>query len=1170
MDREKTKSLKETQIEKNMKKVKYMLFEGDTNGEFREFDGDIFHGHNRQEATSLVSQGDIIRSVLKKKDTLAVLPTGGGKSYCFWGPSFCYEGLTLVVTPLVALMQDQVKGFNKKFLKLHDLHVKGDIADVNGIDYNGEIYRAIYPGMNNLSLEGFFDEIAKPTPNDGEDETAIIKYKLIYISPERLSDYKFLRELKKRQEKGEINIDVLVLDEAHCLSQWGFAFRESYLLVGNFIKKLMKRPVIAAFSATVTQSDRDQIFNILKFGDKTNQYLCYKKRDNLNVKIIHCSDANDDNNKNLKHRLAELKKILRKNEGKKCIIYCTTIKEVKHLYKFLTSKNNMKYQFVPAKYYGEMSRIERSRNLERFSAKKDDKLSNNQTPTNIMIATKAFGMGIDRDDIELIIHYDVPTSLEDYYQEIGRAGRDSKIKAACYLLYSEANMKSTISWSIDNAMSEEAKTYPIGGLFSEKARENIRFYMYYRLARVWDYCNRFLDTNKDNSEVDCLEYVMQYFAEKELGDEAKKVMDGFFGFIKTSILDVAEKQYLLREEEKKKKEQDRLAKIREKKEEYKAKIQNKLNKQQGEINDQIEKLYNRIEELSEKERAILEKNWDNKEFKEYEKHLKSCCFQYNGCEHTKTIEYICEKKRQEEINKELKKILGQITELHINNTRIANYLRWNAEEYTGEVCLTIDEWKRKEENISERRKGLMRTDISENAAFIRMEVPETEISKYIEVKWKNFKRKDKEAIGVMFVVHQSENTIARILRREGAIWSDISKEDSLNSLMGKEIVGLFPRDRYNKWYEGKNTIVTLKGKRTREVKFSIRTVSGEDYNENKLNYFDMCVADAIYSIEINGKNSIYLKSIWQVLTGNTDNAFSGSESKTKSESESKSKTKSAIEESIRKMQNLRITIEDNALPEKITDEIFLPIKKKEDDGERGYSYEEIPPLYRYAELLNGEFIKVPVAMLNGYGIKLLKDEEDRFGGKKCRNTIDNMMLLHYLHHRIAIARRTNRAKYISFETMCDILNQSGYFPQYIKKDRKELIRKVISVMSYFAKIKYVKSGAYINNFKYTIMNLITGESKSMNKMMIYLVRGGSSDEYRGRMIWTYQIFKKTELVENTEQIVADLSKECKENIKENAKKMAGYDGIIVIRDSKIIKNIIKERKEMLVKLKVDI
>lgn len=1088
MDREKTKSLKETQIEKNMKKVKFMLFEGDTNGEFREFDGDIFRGHNRQEATSLVSQGDIIRSVLKKKDTLAVLPTGGGKSYCFWGPSFCYEGLTLVVTPLVALMQDQVKGFNKKFLKLHDLYVKGDIVDVNGIYYKGEIYRAIYPGMNNLSLEGFFDEIANPTPNDGEDETAIIKYKLIYISPERLSDYKFLRELKKRQEKGEINIDVLVLDEAHCLSQWGFAFRESYLLVGNFIKKLMKRPVIAAFSATVTQSDRDQIFNILKFGDKTNQYLCYKKRDNLNVKIIHCSDANDDNNKNLKHRLAELKKILRKNEGKKCIIYCTTIKEVKHLYKFLTSKNNMKYQFVPAKYYGEMSRIERSRNLERFSAKKDDKLSNNQTPTNIMIATKAFGMGIDRDDIELIIHYDVPTSLEDYYQEIGRAGRDSKIKAACYLLYSEANMKSTISWSIDNAMSEEAKTYPIGGLFSEQARENIRFYMYYRLARVWDYCNRFLDTNKDNSEEDCLEYVMQYFAEKELGDEAKKVMDGFYEF--------------------------------------------------------IEKI-----------------------FQEYIKPLKSCCFQYNGCEHTKTIEYICEKKRQEEINKELKKILGQITELHINNTRIANYLRWNAEEYTGEVCLTIDEWKRKEENISERRKGLMRTDISENAAFIRMEVPETEISKYIEVKWKNFKRKDKEAIGVIFVVHQSENTIARILRREGAIWSDISKEDSLNSLMGKEIVGLFPRDRYNKWYEGKNTIVTLKGKRTREVKFSIRTVSGEDYNENKLNYFDMCVADAIYSIEANEKNIIYVKSIWQVLTGNTNNAFSGRKPQKESEdgtpTKEKSKVEMEIERSIQKMQNLRVTIEDSAISEIIKDEPFLPIEERNGEKERGYSYEEIPPLYRYAELLNGEFITVPVAMLNGNAIKLLREESENVRGKKLKNSLDNVMLLHYLLHRIAIAKRTNRAKYIDFDTIYSILSRSKYVPKYIEKDRKELTRRVISIMSYFSRLKYVRSAVYIKKFKYEINNLDKNYVTHMNKMMIYMIWAVSEDIYGSRMLFLYKDFQRKAVIDNKETIVADLSQECKVSIKENAKKMDAYDGIIVIRDNEMVKRIKAEKLEIL-------
>lgn len=950
-----SKATKEKILEENIKKAKYMLFSNQEEKEFRIYSGKK-EGDTKESADSKpgeFSQEDIIRTILQKRDTLAVLPTGGGKSYCFQGPAFCFKGITLVITPLVALIQDQVNNFNDTYKKLYDRYENHEEGIAGSEHYHGELYRAIYPGMNNLSLNGLFDEIAHPHEWDDWDTKHKVQYKLLYISPERLSTPKFVRELKKREENGQIQIDFVVVDEAHCMSQWGFDFRESYLSIGNFINKLKKRPVIAAFSATVTRQDIQQISTLLKFPKDAPCYVSYMKRSNLHLE----ADSSNKGNK-----VEKLIKILgdSKRKGKLCIVYCTSVKNVENLHSLFMREKYVNYQFVPAKYHGQMSDSQKRKNLDRFLFQKECNAKDGRKlpPTNIMIATKAFGMGIDRNNIEVIVHYDIPRCIEDYYQEIGRAGRDKNIEAKCYLFTS--GMKKMICQVLNEAKSKESKEMEkqaIASQFSEKMRKHIRFYSFYRMARMWKYSERLLGQHEqpENSE-NPQNYIANYFNEEKIDESNVQLLKQFYEYLERNIYP---------------KEKD------------------------GEISPS---------------RSLVQELFTFDE--EY-------------------IELLNSSDYQKEIKKELIQIVGQVNELHINNTRIANYLRRYGEQYEiadeqnrpNTIVIPINEWKRKEKNIPDNRGSLMCTDIREDAAFIRMKYPQNNCPAKL-----------------IFVVNQSDNKVERILRESEGKWTDISEDDPLMKLNKKDVSGIFPKECYRDWYEGKDTFAFVKGERKRNVSFTFRVtpkvdVKEKSYHEYKLNYFDLCVADAIYSIEVNGNNYIYPKTIWDVLSGNVKTAFSRSDSK----------IKLAIEESIEKMQHLRITIEDEAFPEGIHDEVFMPIKRREGEGERGYYYGKTPPLYRYAEAINGEFITVPVSLMDGSKISM-------------SGSVENIVLFHYLLHRIAIYRGKRRGAYVRFDTIHEIL--VPYLPDSRRDNMKSFKEKVVSILNFYERIGYVSYEGY--------------------------------------------------------------------------------------------------------------
>ena len=334
-------------------------------------------------------QKDIIEAVLAKRDVLALLPTGGGKSVCFQVPTMAQDGLTIVISPLIALIKDQVEGLRSKGIKA--------ISVVSGMTQ-----REIDIALDNCIY----------------DQT-----KFLFISPERIASTLFQERLKK------MNVSLIAIDEAHCISQWGYDFRPAYLNIIQLREMLPGIPVIA-LTASATADVQQDIMNQLGF---TNPVIFKQsfERKNLNYLVLQEAD-----------KFNRALRILNKTKGT-AVIYVRNRKGCKDLADWLCANQ------IVADYYhaGLDSKIR--------SAKQDDWMSGK---TRVIVATNAFGMGIDKANVRLVIHMDLPDSLEAYYQEAGRAGRDEK-KAYAILLYSENDIKELIRKYIGEYPSiEEIKT----------------------------------------------------------------------------------------------------------------------------------------------------------------------------------------------------------------------------------------------------------------------------------------------------------------------------------------------------------------------------------------------------------------------------------------------------------------------------------------------------------------------------------------------------------------------------------------------------------------------------------------------------------------------------------------------------------------------------------------
>ena len=368
-----------------------------------------------------------IASLLRNKDVIGIMPTGAGKSICFQIPALCKPGLTIVFSPLISLMKDQVDG-----LLVQNIPA----ALINSTLTQAEFNKTMY-------------------------EVRSGKIKLLYIAPERLGSNFFCNVLRA------LPIAQVIVDEAHCISEWGHDFRPSYRLIGEWLNSLPKRPIVGAFTATATKYVENDIKKLLGL-DKANVYVTGFDRPNLSFSVIRTPK-----------RMDYVVHYVRQHDNENGIIYCATRKDVDRVYENLTRAG-----IKVGHYHGGLSDEVRR---EMQNAYADDKLQ-------VMVATNAFGMGIDKSNVRYVLHYQMPRNMESYYQEAGRAGRDGA-PAECILLYSGQDVqvhKYLIEQSIETPERQEVELRKLQSMIDYCFCSNcLRKYMlnYFGESTVWTTCD---------------------------------------------------------------------------------------------------------------------------------------------------------------------------------------------------------------------------------------------------------------------------------------------------------------------------------------------------------------------------------------------------------------------------------------------------------------------------------------------------------------------------------------------------------------------------------------------------------------------------------------------------------------------------------------------------------
>lgn len=374
-------------------------------------------------------QEELIDNISAGRDVLGVMPTGAGKSICYQVPALMMNGVTLVVSPLISLMADQVAALVG--------------AGVKAAYINSSLTYPQYREVLRRAREG--------------------RYKIIYVAPERLLTEEFL------SLSAELEISMLTVDEAHCVSQWGQDFRPSYLKIAEYVKTLSRRPVVSAFTATATGEVRGDIVQMLGLNDPFVITTGFDRK-NLYFGVLRPSD-----------KFSELTKIIRRNGDRTGIVYCLTRKTVEEVCEKLCATG-----VAATRYHAGLSDGERRANQEDFICDRK----------TVMVATNAFGMGIDKSNVSYVVHYNMPKNIEGYYQEAGRAGRDGE-PAECILLYSGQDVR-TNRFLIENCSDGNDE-------MTEEMRAEVRERDLQRLKEMTFY----------STASGCLrEFILRYFGER--------------------------------------------------------------------------------------------------------------------------------------------------------------------------------------------------------------------------------------------------------------------------------------------------------------------------------------------------------------------------------------------------------------------------------------------------------------------------------------------------------------------------------------------------------------------------------------------------------------------------------------------------------------------------------
>lgn len=355
-------------------------------------------------------QEQIVDALLDGRDVLCIMPTGAGKSMCYQIPALLFDGVTIVVSPLISLMKDQV----------------------------GSLVQSGVPAAyinSSLSYPQFLRVLSNVEHG---------KYKIIYVAPERLLTDGFLDTCKK------VKISMVAVDEAHCVSQWGQDFRPSYLKIISFVESLANRPIVGAFTATATNDVKEDIKKILRLENPFEITTGFD-RPNLFFGVIKSSSKDE-----------KLIDLIRERGDRLGIVYCATRKNVESVCELLCDNG-----FSAARYHAGLDEYERRKNQEDFVFDRK----------SIMVATNAFGMGIDKSNVTYVIHYNMPKNIESYYQEAGRAGRDGG-EADCILLYSPKDVRLN-RFMIENSEGNDELTIEENEQIRERDFERLKYMTFY-------------------------------------------------------------------------------------------------------------------------------------------------------------------------------------------------------------------------------------------------------------------------------------------------------------------------------------------------------------------------------------------------------------------------------------------------------------------------------------------------------------------------------------------------------------------------------------------------------------------------------------------------------------------------------------------------------------------